>query len=120
MSPDGDRRSVTFRSNALDEVYLVYSPLAMTTWIYLCNPGPMTASHNATCTSLFWQCLEGIEYIHSKGVMHRDIKPGNLVIVPLDPPQGRVTDFGCSKLHQRFGDLREATRRPILIHMIIR
>ena len=92
MSPEGSRSN-----NILDEVYLVYSPLALTTWVHLTSPGPTSDSHNILCTIMLEQCLEGIEYIHSKGVMHRDIKPDNLAIVSFDPPQSRVVDFGSAK-----------------------
>lgn len=81
-----------------DEVYLVYSPLVLTTWTDLCNPAPINDAHNTLCTHLFWQCLEGIAYIHSKGVMHRDIKPDNLTIVSFNPPQSRVANFRSSKV----------------------
>lgn len=38
--------------------------------------------------------LEGIEYIHSQGVIHRDLKPQNLL---LKSSTVKITDFGLSK-----------------------
>ncbi|CAF9908191.1 MAG: hypothetical protein ALECFALPRED_004346 [Alectoria fallacina] len=98
MSPDGDRRSAHFRNSDFDEVYLVYRPLAIATWLSLCEPGPISDAHNAISTKLFRQCLEGTEYIHSKDVIHRDIKPGNLAIVSFNPPHGRVIDSGSARI----------------------
>ena len=43
------------------------------------------------------QCLERLEYIHSKYVVHRDIKPPNLVIGKNDPNILYLIDFGLSR-----------------------
>lgn len=44
------------------------------------------------------QVLLGIEYIHSKKVLHRDLKPGNILIMKEEDglPYARICDFGLS------------------------
>jgi serine/threonine-protein kinase len=45
---------------------------------------------------LLRQAAEGLDYAHSQGVIHRDVKPANLLITS----EGRlkITDFGVAKL----------------------
>ncbi|KAH8807604.1 kinase-like domain-containing protein [Xylogone sp. PMI_703] len=78
--------------NNIDEVYLIYSPLATTSFHDLITSS-MTVSDRLT---ILHQCLEGLAYIHGKGLMHRDIKPGNLVIVSRTPPRAMIIDFGSA------------------------
>ena len=46
------------------------------------------------------QCLEGLGAAHAKHIVHRDIKPGNIMLVPL--PEGgcqvKLLDFGQSRV----------------------
>src|SRR5262245_7292766 len=44
------------------------------------------------------QLLEGLEYSHSRGVIHRDIKPGNLLISEMGT--AKISDFGIARLEQ--------------------
>lgn len=43
---------------------------------------------------LFYQYLKGLEYAHLNQVIHGDIKPGNLLVLP--DGQGKITDFGLA------------------------
>ncbi len=42
------------------------------------------------------QVLEALAYSHSQGVVHRDVKPGNLLVTP--EGQIKVTDFGIARI----------------------
>ena len=61
----------------------------------------LTASHSATLIS---QVAAALGYAHRNGVVHRDIKPGNILIA--SDGQVKVTDFGIAA-----GDVRRGPDR---------
>ena len=47
------------------------------------------------------QVCDGLGYAHSKGVVHRDIKPGNVMVQPNG--HAKIVDFGIARLEKEKG-----------------
>lgn len=46
---------------------------------------------------LLVKVCEGVQHAHQKGVIHRDLKPGNLLVTEVDGrPQPKIIDFGIA------------------------
>ncbi len=57
--------------------------------------------HRLTCDlalAVTHQVCQGLEHAHAKGIIHRDIKPGNLMLTRYG--RVKITDFGLAKLTQ--------------------
>ena len=46
------------------------------------------------------QCLDRIEYVHSKNIVHKDIKPNNFIFGRKDPKLIYIIDFGMSRKYR--------------------
>jgi eukaryotic-like serine/threonine-protein kinase len=58
----------------------------------------------ARAVGLMCQVLEGLAYAHGEGVIHRDIKPGNVLVTALNGREvAKLADFGLARAYQSSG-----------------
>ncbi|XXG96411.1 hypothetical protein Hte_002693 [Hypoxylon texense] len=64
---------------------------------YLTRPLPETEAK-----TIISQVLEGLKFMHDNGFVHRDLKPGNIMVVNASPDWFvKIADFGISKWRQQ-------------------
>ena len=67
------------------------------------RPGIEAAVHIACAL------LDALEYAHGRGVLHRDIKPGNVFVCESEADGVKLLDFGISKIADESGTYAEIT-----------
>jgi serine/threonine protein kinase len=66
------------------------------------NNGPLSMQHAASIIS---QAALGLQYAHDMGLIHRDVKPGNILVTP--DGQAKVSDIGLAAYSMSLhGDVR--------------
>ena len=62
------------------------------------SPGSKGPLPIASAAKIGRHLLSALDYAHSKGYVHRDVKPSNLLVIgPLHRPRVKLTDFGLAK-----------------------
>ena len=57
-----------------------------------------------SCRCWFRDLILGIEYLHAQGVVHRDIKPDNLLLTEDDVL--KIVDFGVSEMFEKQSEMK--------------
>lgn len=68
---------------------------------------------------IIYQCLAGLNYLHSAGVAHRDLKPANLLI-DLESCDVKICDFGLSRIIEEDGPDGAASAEGQTLYVVTR
>jgi serine/threonine protein kinase len=80
-----------------NRLYLVFEWLAQDLKVYM-DSCRKTGMHMSLIKSYLFQLVRGIDFCHTRGVMHRDLKPQNLLIDKLG--NMKIADFGLARAFQ--------------------
>jgi serine/threonine protein kinase len=61
---------------------------------YLTERTVVDVSH---CYTIIYQMMEGLMFLHQHSIIHRDVKPDNVLISSFQPFHIKITDFGLAK-----------------------
>ncbi len=90
----------------VEETYLIYEP-----FLYGELYKMLRLSHfqDQARMTVCRQYLEGLAWIHENGIMHRDVKPQNMGMKSLNPPEAVIFDFGHATFEETSMDHYKGT-----------
>ncbi|XP_015762223.1 PREDICTED: serine/threonine-protein kinase NLK2-like [Acropora digitifera] len=77
------------------EIYIVSELMQSDLHKIIVSPQPLSSDHVKV---FLYQILRGLKYLHSAGILHRDIKPGNLLVN--SNCLLKICDFGLARLEE--------------------
>jgi hypothetical protein len=100
-------RVIDFETNPTDGTVLVLEYAEGETFEQALRPGPFEPMR---AVKVLLQLAEGLAAIHDKGIIHRDIKPQNVVLSQTQRgEQARLLDFGIARLMELADDAGAGT-----------
>ncbi|XP_044868645.1 serine/threonine-protein kinase NLK2-like isoform X3 [Mauremys mutica] len=81
--------------DCFEEIYVLTELMQSDLHKVIVSPQPLSAEHIKV---FLYQILRGLKYLHSAGVLHRDIKPGNLLVN--SNCILKICDFGLARLEE--------------------
>jgi tetratricopeptide (TPR) repeat protein len=69
-------------------------------------------SDNRHLIQLFWQSLQALRYLHRRGILHRDLKPDNMLVLP--DGTLKLLDFGLATVRGQVDDQHMVGTIPYL------
>jgi len=79
----------------VDELYVVTPLMQSDLHKIIVSPQPLSSDHVKV---FLYQILRGMKYLHSAGILHRDIKPGNLLVN--SNCLLKICDFGLARCEE--------------------
>ncbi|TGZ68880.1 hypothetical protein CRM22_004029 [Opisthorchis felineus] len=82
-----------------DEIYFMFELMQTDLHKIIVSPQPLSLDH----VKIFvYQILRGLKYLHSARIIHRDIKPGNMLVN--SNCLLKICDFGLARIDDPYGE----------------
>ncbi|XP_069591118.1 serine/threonine-protein kinase NLK2 isoform X1 [Ranitomeya imitator] len=81
--------------DCFEEIYVITELMQTDLHKVIVSPQPLSADHIKV---FLYQILRGLKYLHSAGILHRDIKPGNLLVN--SNCVLKICDFGLARVEE--------------------